>query len=257
MVGCVDGILVKIKMPTAAETPKPVQFWTRKGYFALNVQAIVDARRCFLFLTMDCPGSVHDSVAFQFSVLGRHQHLLPAGYYILGDPAYKVHSKVLTPFEGRARFDNDYKANFSFYHSSLSMTVECAFGMLVQRFGVLWLQLSSTLVHNIWVVQACAALHNWMIDNSVAIQFELAPPSGTSCVRLEERPYINANGAPANMLGDSDGHLFEPAAAGLDVEMHVLREQLASAIQDAGMLRPVPEQVWEQARGGGVWSSQG
>eukprot|EP00961_Rhodomonas_salina_P194834 2630887-Rhodomonas_salina.1 len=109
---------------------------------------------------MDCPGSVHDSTAFAFSALGAHQEELPAGYYLLGDPAYKAHSRVLVPFEGRASTDSGWEANFSFYHSSLRMNVECAFGMLVQQWGCLWRQLRSCLVHNILVVHACAVLHN-------------------------------------------------------------------------------------------------
>ena len=80
---------------------KPMLFWTRKGYNAFNVQAIVNANREFIFLAVDCPGSVHDSVAFAMSSLGKSLHLLPEGYYILGDAAYKVFDRVLTPYDGR------------------------------------------------------------------------------------------------------------------------------------------------------------
>eukprot|EP00961_Rhodomonas_salina_P296795 3936662-Rhodomonas_salina.1 len=45
VVGAVDGILIKIWCPSEGEYPKPAQFYTRKGYYALNVQAVVDARR--------------------------------------------------------------------------------------------------------------------------------------------------------------------------------------------------------------------
>eukprot|EP00961_Rhodomonas_salina_P135268 1819854-Rhodomonas_salina.1 len=109
---------------------------------------------------MDCPGSVHDSTAFAFSALRAHQEELPAGYYLLGDPAYKAHSQVLVPFKGLACTDSGWEANFSFYHSLLLMDVECAFGMLVQQWGCLWRQLQSRLVHNILVVHSCTVLHN-------------------------------------------------------------------------------------------------
>eukprot|EP00961_Rhodomonas_salina_P004301 58945-Rhodomonas_salina.1 len=76
--GAVDCILIKVQCPTPHKYSKPAQFYTRKQYYALNVQAVVDAKRRFLFLSMDCPGSVHASTAFTASALGQHQERLPA-----------------------------------------------------------------------------------------------------------------------------------------------------------------------------------
>eukprot|EP00961_Rhodomonas_salina_P096408 1296618-Rhodomonas_salina.1 len=63
-IGALDGMLVKIRRPSKKEFAKPVQMWCRKGYYGLNVQAMCDARRIFHFVAIDCPASVHDSVAF-------------------------------------------------------------------------------------------------------------------------------------------------------------------------------------------------
>mmetsp|Transcript_45043 Transcript_45043/g.108643 ORF Transcript_45043/g.108643 Transcript_45043/m.108643 type:complete len:267 (+) Transcript_45043:205-1005(+) len=45
VVGALDGILVAIRKPTLEEHSNPAAFFTRKGYHALNVQAICDARQ--------------------------------------------------------------------------------------------------------------------------------------------------------------------------------------------------------------------
>ena len=136
--------------------------------------------------------------------------------------------------------DSGWEANFSFFHSSLRMSVECAFGMLVQRWGCLWRPLRSTLRHNILVVHACAIVHNWCIDNGVPVV--LQPPSGEHSVLLENRPYMDANGVPRNMLGDDNA-----AGAGvLNPTMGQLRATLANRIRDEGMRRPVPAGVFER-----------
>ena len=38
IVGCLDGILLKIKCPSMAEVGMPRGYWYRKGFFVLNVE---------------------------------------------------------------------------------------------------------------------------------------------------------------------------------------------------------------------------
>jgi hypothetical protein len=70
------------------------------------------------------------------SVLGKNLFRIPEPYYILGDAAYKVFDRVLVPVEGKGR--NRLEQNFNFFQSSLRMNIECSFGLLVSRWGVLW-----------------------------------------------------------------------------------------------------------------------
>jgi hypothetical protein len=53
---------------------------------------------------------------------------------------------------------------FNFFHSSLRMHVEQAFGILVQRFVILWQKLTFSLPACILVLSACFRLHNFCID---------------------------------------------------------------------------------------------
>eukprot|EP00961_Rhodomonas_salina_P105607 1421783-Rhodomonas_salina.1 len=133
--------------------------WCRKGYYGLNVQAMCDSRRIFTFVAVDCPASVHDSVAFSLSTLYRFLHVLPEPFAILADAAYKSIPRCLTLFDGRGRTEDE--KNFSFFQSSLRINVECAFGALYQRWGILWHPLCSSLRRNVLVIRACFALHNF------------------------------------------------------------------------------------------------
>jgi hypothetical protein len=45
-------------------TTNPVSFWTRKSKYAWNVQAMRDANRDFLYVSVICPESTHDSHAW-------------------------------------------------------------------------------------------------------------------------------------------------------------------------------------------------
>ena len=59
-------------------------------------------------------------------------------FVLFGDNAYLNTSYMATPFPNVAgNEDMKSKDNYNFYHSQLRIQIECAFGMLVQRFGLL------------------------------------------------------------------------------------------------------------------------
>ena len=112
------------------------------------------------------------------------------------------------------------------------MNVECCFGLLVARWGILWRPLRSTLVHNILVIQVCAVMHNWCQRRG--IEHPIAPPAGLSSVPLAQRPFMNHQGVPLmNLAGSS--------AQPLDVmspTMAALRCTLVAEMAAAGLKRP-------------------
>lgn len=61
IVGAIDGILIKIKCPSLKEVGMPKHFYCRKGFFALNVQAVCDVRNRFVYVAL--PVSVFVSCA--------------------------------------------------------------------------------------------------------------------------------------------------------------------------------------------------
>jgi DDE superfamily endonuclease len=90
--GALDGIAIKIFEPCAADAANPATYYNRKGFFALCIQAVCDFDYMFTFVSSQCPGSTHDSVAFAVSglagLLDCGTSGLPSGYWIAADDAY-------------------------------------------------------------------------------------------------------------------------------------------------------------------------
>jgi DDE superfamily endonuclease len=64
-----DGLAVRVKCPKESEVADPGNYFCRKGFYALNVQAICDRRKRFLWCYPSNKGSTHDSAAFASSKL--------------------------------------------------------------------------------------------------------------------------------------------------------------------------------------------
>jgi hypothetical protein len=61
-IGAVDGWLVKISQPCRRDgVTQPGAFFSRKGFFAINVQVIVDRYKRVLYKSILCRGAEHDS----------------------------------------------------------------------------------------------------------------------------------------------------------------------------------------------------
>ena len=52
------------------------------------------------------------------------------------------------------------------------MTIQCAFGMLVRRWGVFWRPLEVAFDRRAPLVGAAMRLHNYCIDRRIAIELE-------------------------------------------------------------------------------------
>ena len=94
VIGAIDGLLVPITYPGKEWNAR--KYRCRKGFWALNVQAVVDAQSRFLYASIIAPGASHDSYAYKSSSLFEKitsvaaQHLQPHGFTLIGDDAYAV-----------------------------------------------------------------------------------------------------------------------------------------------------------------------
>jgi len=165
VVGAIDGVLLHLHSVSATDSPQPTKFFTRKGSLAWNVQAVVDAKRRFTYYSIRCPGSVHDAVAFSHTDL--YYQLETAGiagnYHFIADAAYGGMVGIATPFTWSGNMKEEQSA-FNYQLSSIRIEVECAFGMLLQRWGILWKGLRTPLRASTKVIGACMRLHNLAID---------------------------------------------------------------------------------------------
>ncbi len=114
------------------------------------------------------------------------------------------------------------------------MNIECSFGFLVARWGVLWRPLRSALMHNICTIRAVVALHNWCQARHAPVL--MSAGGGEHSVPISERPYLShgEHGVPCYMLAGNS------ALQGQRTEPHMvsLRRHLATEIELMGMERP-------------------
>jgi hypothetical protein len=123
-VGCIDGMLLWIERPMAADCkvadckPKKL-FCGRKKKFGLNFQGVCDAKGCFLNVCIGHPGSTSDFFAFCTSSLKNKLEtpgFLQEGKCLFGNNAYVNTSYMVTPYKAVYSGEKD---DYNFYHSQV------------------------------------------------------------------------------------------------------------------------------------------
>ena len=107
-VGAIDRSHIPVKPPSMNHT----DYYNRKGWYSILVQAVVDANYLFIDLNVGWPGSVHDAHVLSNSELYRkcinHEYLQGDGLqinnstiplFLIGDSAYPLLSWLIKPFQ--------------------------------------------------------------------------------------------------------------------------------------------------------------
>jgi hypothetical protein len=89
--------------------------------------------------------------------------ILAHGLVLFGDNAYLNSHLMATPFPNT---NGGPKDNYNFNHSQLRIRIKCAFGMLVQRWGILRMAMPMgiSVKKTIALVNCLAKLYNFCID---------------------------------------------------------------------------------------------
>ena len=176
--GAIDGIIIWMLKPSEKEAAKAgvnqLKFLCgRKHKFGLNCQAVSDCRGRILDISIKFGASSSDLLAFEASELHTrlegglmHQDGENERFVLFGDNAYINTPYLATPFTNVAGDPNRAaEDSYNFYHSQLRIRVECAFGMLVQRWGILRTPMPRNLsvVKVVAIVNSLAHLHNFCI----------------------------------------------------------------------------------------------
>ena len=174
-VGCINGMLLWMEKPFQKHCEKvgvdSGKFYCgRKGKFGLNMQGVCDARWRFTYISAQHPASASDYLAFVTSLL--YQKLtegtgLPDGYCLYGDNAYINEMYMTVPFPNTSSGPKDA---YNYYQSQVRINIECAFGVLTNRWRLLKSPLSanSPINHmNAFLLCLCK-IHNFCIDNGNA-----------------------------------------------------------------------------------------
>ena len=166
--GAIDGSHIPIKRPLESAA----DYYNRKSFYSILMQAFVDFRGIFLDVNIGWPGKVHDARVFANSSLYMKAiagNLLPhwpkviggveVPLVILGDPAYPLKTWLMKPYLDHPGITAKEKL-FNYRQSRARMVVENAFGRLKGRWRCLLKQLDMKVDNATNVVASCVVLHN-------------------------------------------------------------------------------------------------
>ena len=169
--GALDGILIWMLKSSLADAKRAGVdqqkfFCGRKNKYGLNCQAVCDARGKFLDISIVYGGSSSDLLAFEKSALKQRLDrglLAETKLVLFSDNAYINSSYMVTPYPNTSGGARD---NYNFFQSQVRITIECAFGKLVQRWGLLRMAMPRgiTIQKTIALVLTLSKLHNFCIE---------------------------------------------------------------------------------------------
>ncbi|EJK56513.1 hypothetical protein THAOC_23584, partial [Thalassiosira oceanica] len=183
-VGAIDGILIWIHKPSDSDAESigfgPIKFFCgRKKKYGLNMQGVCDANGYFLDVEIRFPGAASDFYAFDESALKKKLEesgflksisgsSFATTYCLFGDNAYVQSPYMVVPWR---KVGAGAKDAYNFYQSQLRINIECAFGMLVHRWGMLRKPVPNniTVLRTTRLVLALCKLHNYCITRRVTI----------------------------------------------------------------------------------------
>lgn len=150
--------------------------------YGLNLQCICDAKCRFTHISMAFSASSHDSSCWTASRLAQQfaRSGLQAPYFLCGDAAYAGSPNIITPF--RCATHGTKEDNFNFVHSSKRSKIECTFGILCKRFGVLWRPLQGPFKTKCHILGAIFRLHNFILDNPDPDGSKAPPTKSRNCI---------------------------------------------------------------------------
>ena len=165
--GAIDGSHIPVSPPSELHT----DYYNRKGWYSIVLQALVDHKYCFMDVYVGWPGSVHDARIFANSNLyqqGLNATLFPRSsllldgsdvpVVILGDAAYPLLKWLLKPFSHGTT--NRDERNFNYRSSRARMVIENCFGRLKARWRCLNKRVDVHINNVPVVAPACYTLHN-------------------------------------------------------------------------------------------------
>ena len=194
-VGAIDGSHIPIRPPALNHT----DFYNRKGWYSILVQAVVDHEYLFRNINVGWPGSIHDARVFANSSLfadasakrilqGDNRTILGCVVppLLIADSAYPLLPWLLKSFASNISFTSKQK-NFNYRLSRARIVSENAFGRLKARWRRLIKQNEMNVTNVPNVVVACCILHNmceihgeefdndWLVESQQQSQGFLQP----------------------------------------------------------------------------------
>ena len=166
--GAIDGSHIPVKPPALNHT----DYYNRKGYYSVVLQAVVDDEYLFRDVMVGWPGSVHDARVFANSSVyhkANQKEILNTNRvrirgidiypFIVADSAYPLKSWLMKPFPYNSTMSSE-KKKFNYILSRGRIVTENAFGRLKARWRRLMKRNDMDVSRVPPVVLACCILHN-------------------------------------------------------------------------------------------------
>ena len=214
-VGAIDGKHCAVRKPPGSGS----NYFNYKGHFSIVLMAVVDAGYRFISVDIGNYGSNADHGIFKNSEFGKKfynnelrlpgRKILPgfpeAGlipHCFVADEAFPCQIDLMRPYPRGARGTKlpEDQLVFNYRVSRARRIVECAFGILVQRFRVFDRKMYLSDENAIKVTQACTVLHNYLTPERTdyeAIMRRLNP---------DGQEYNPNNGALRNLRNNRGYH---------------------------------------------------
>ncbi|XP_060864897.1 uncharacterized protein LOC132941058 [Metopolophium dirhodum] len=150
--GAIDGKLIRCRNPINSGS----YYFNYKKFFSIILMAVVDANLSFICIDFGAYGRESDSTVFKQSTFESS----PLPYVFLADEAFGLHTNLLRPYPGRGL--NDKRRVFKYRLSRARRTVECAFGVLSNKWRVLHTPLLVEPDLADEIIKAYCILHNYV-----------------------------------------------------------------------------------------------
>uniref|UniRef100_A0A8C5Q8J3 Protein ALP1-like n=1 Tax=Leptobrachium leishanense TaxID=445787 RepID=A0A8C5Q8J3_9ANUR len=170
-VGALDGKHIRVIKPTCGS-----RFLNSKHFFSVVLFAVSDANYCFRYIDVGSYGSSSDSAVFAHSDFGRmllrDELDLPGNttlpgtadpalpFVFVADEAFAVGEHLMRPYSSRGL--SLQKRVFNYRLTRARRVVECAFGILSNKWRILQSPINLKLENAISAVKAACALHNFV-----------------------------------------------------------------------------------------------
>ena len=133
-------------------------------------------------------------------------------------------------------------SDFNYELSRLRINVECAFGELVRRWGILWRPLEMHFDKRAAVIGCCCRLHNYCINRRLPLDTELNHHHHSVKTRTGKTvwlPRLDIYGRPVdNLKKQLDWDCDAPS--GRQTSDPSRRAELEQMVREAGLRRPRP-----------------
>ncbi|KAL4131524.1 hypothetical protein QTP88_008819 [Uroleucon formosanum] len=167
--GAIDGKHIRIIKPSGTGS----QHFNYKNYFSIVLLAIVDSNYKFVYVDIGSFGKDSDSTIFKnttfWNLLQKNELNIPescpilntninADYVFVADEAFGLSQHVLHPYGGRNLTKN--KRIFNYRLFCARRYVECAFGILSNKWRIFHRPMNVTMELAVDITKACCVLHN-------------------------------------------------------------------------------------------------